>query len=175
VAYHLPDEPDQWKTGDLVYEWVLNAGEHHCRFDQHIRFLCFSAYRIGQGVSCGGDLQGFGYFTGPTRKQALEAQDVVQLGAGTAVLDQLWHQTNVVQTNNSAGFAIAFRLDRASDATSASSANNLTGTIHSIGDDFRSTNQVYAGYIAEIILYNRVLTGTEVTTIETYFHTKYGL
>lgn len=95
------------------------------------------------------------------------------LGTGTASFDTNWHQMNT--TYNSSTGAWAFRLDRAND-NSGTNAQTMGSTFLVLGTDpcgggIRS----FLGQIAEFILYNRVLSAGEITTVETYLNSRYAL
>lgn len=95
------------------------------------------------------------------------------VGVSTSTGDTSWHQVNVAY--NSATGAYAFRRDRAVDGsgTNALALGAITqvGSSNVGGGNFFTFN----GQIAAILIYNRVLTGGEITTVETYLNGKYGL
>lgn len=103
-------------------------------------------------------------------------QGAGNIGASTAVLTaNTWFQANA--TYNSSGGPWAFRVARA-----ASGSGSLSHTVNlgSSGVCCASNNAGGAGgalnaQIAEMIVYNRVLTSTEITTIETYLHSKWNV
>jgi len=88
--------------------------------------------------------------------------------------DLNWHQVGFYYPN--IGTA-APRIDRTSD-TNTNPGGNCTGPITVIGED-PTPAFVFSGNIAEIIYYqdnaNDPVSAANITVIETYLHTKYGL
>ena len=103
-------------------------------------------------------------------QQALKAC-TASLGTSTSVSNTSWHQLNVTYN----GTTVTFRTDRAADGTAspatAITVNWLTLGINPCGGSL----ETLSGQVAEFILYNRVLSGGEITTVETYLNSKYGL
>lgn len=89
---------------------------------------------------------------------------------GTTAADTSWHQINSTYDNTTA----VLRIDRASDGSTVLSSailQNSTGFgSYTPGGIFSFTGQ-----LAELIIYNRVLTGPEITQVETYLNGRYGL
>ena len=104
--------------------------------------------------------------------QSLAHGSIDSIGAGNLAADQNWHQINY--TYNSSTGAYAFRADRSPDGsgTNAKSVGNVAaiGTKSSGG-----SIESLSGQIAEFILYTRILSGAEITTVETYLNSRYGL
>jgi hypothetical protein len=119
--------------------------------------------------------QGFYYWTDSSGKQqGSDDNNSVQTGTGTAAADTNWHQMNVGCTHASHP---SFRLDRSADATLSGancSLNENTG-IWAIGYNSVAGGEDLAGSIAEIIVYRRLLSSAEITTVETYLHSRYNL
>jgi hypothetical protein len=108
--------------------------------------------------------------------QGVDKTQALQFGVGTASQDTNWHQSNVLMSNNSGGFFLQFRLDRASDATSSSTATDVgSGNQTALGYNAANGGEAFAGQLAEFLYYNRTITSTEVTTIETYLNSRYAL
>lgn len=93
------------------------------------------------------------------------------LGTGTGASDTSWHQLNLTYD----GTNIFLRKDRSADGNAAPAvaitSNWLTLGVNLCGGGIQTMD----GQIAEFILYNRVLSGGEITTVETYLNSKYGL
>jgi hypothetical protein len=103
------------------------------------------------------------------REQGAAVARVLYMGDGTAVCDTSWHQMNFVYASSN----VTFRLDRAADTTLSATSGTLTTSINALfnvngGNPFR-------GKIAELIYYSTNLSSTDITTVETYLHNKYGL
>lgn len=126
----------------------------------------------GETLSCGG-FQSFcwNYQAGTNKYQHVDKAAVTSIGSGNHAFDNSWHQANVTYD----GTTLAFRIDRTSDggATNAQTINSnwVVLGVNLGGGSLTTLN----GQIAEFILYNRVLSGAEITTTETYLNSKYGL
>jgi hypothetical protein len=93
------------------------------------------------------------------------------IGADTTTLSTgTWYQMNVKYDLTN----WAFRVNRAAGA-SGTTANTFTAGTSAIGWSPADSGLDLNGYIAEIILYDRALGSTEITTVETYLNTKYGV
>lgn len=97
---------------------------------------------------------------------ALIANSTTALSTGT------WYQTNV--TFNDTTGAYAFRIAQTA-AGSGTSAHTISGVSGSIGYIANSSSDDFNGDVAVLIVYNRVLTNTEITNVESYLHTKWGV
>jgi hypothetical protein len=116
----------------------------------------------------------FSYWAGETqggtaRQQGADRTANTLLGYGTATADTNWHQMNVVQASGSV--QPTFRRDRATDTRLGGSANVIVVGNNNVG----RTTQSIDGQIAALIVYDRDLTAGEITTVETYLNSKYGL
>jgi hypothetical protein len=83
-----------------------------------------------------------------------------------------WAQVNV--TYNSSTGAWAIRSARTANG-SGTNVQSITGNTSAIGWNPNASGNEFTGQIAELIAYNRVLTNTEITTVETYLNTKWGV
>jgi concanavalin A-like lectin/glucanase superfamily protein len=127
-----------------------------------------------KGFLLGATLGGFAWWTASSGKlQGADSQNQSQLGTGTLAADTVWHQIGCRQQNNSAGWILEFRVDGAADATVGSSPANVGGNINNVGNNGYSTGNTFNGQVAEVLIYNRLLTPTEVTTVETYLNDRY--
>lgn len=130
------------------------------------------------------------YFSGPINsiawisgsgatEQSADQTGNKTLGNGTAAIDTSWHQMNISIAGGT-GVQPVFRIARAVDTLTAGS-NTVAP---------RNQNQTSIGYhnccgientvslvgkLAEFISYGSVLSGPNVTQVETYLHNKYGL
>ncbi len=95
------------------------------------------------------------------------------VGCGTATATTTFHQMNVTAKDLTNPI---FRLDRASDATRLGAGGTFAGAITAVGADVQGgINFPFPGQLSFLAVYNRILTGPEITQVETYLHTKYGL
>lgn len=99
-------------------------------------------------------------------------QFVAILVASTAVLsNSTWYQTNV--TYDSTTGAYAFRIASTPEGSGTTSTFTVAPSI-SVGIT-PGASQWYSGSIAEIIVFDRVLSGGEITAIEAYLLAKWGV
>lgn len=81
-------------------------------------------------------------------------------------------QANV--TYNSTSGAYAFRYNKAS-LTSGTNVQPIAASTTTIGMNAAGTSEFLLGDLAEFIIYNRVLTSTEISTVESYITSKWGV
>lgn len=105
-----------------------------------------------------------------SKEQTLTKTNVASLASGTAASDTSYHQMNYTYD----GTTLNFRLGRASDGSTAP-ATAITATETILGENPANSSNFLNGTLAELIVYNRVLTGPEITTVETYLNTRYGI
>jgi hypothetical protein len=89
----------------------------------------------------------------------------------TAMSAGTWYQGNT--TYDSSSGAWAARLAQAAAGSGSNAQTISTGTV-GVGGAFGSA-QWLNGLLGEIIVYNRVLTPTEITTVEAYLHSKWNI
>jgi Concanavalin A-like lectin/glucanases superfamily len=92
--------------------------------------------------------------------------------SSSAISTGSWAQGNA--TYNQSTGAYAFRIGR-SAAGSGANAVAITAGTDGIGYDPQIAGRELNGLLAEIIIYNRVLTSTEITTVENYLFSKWGI
>lgn len=89
----------------------------------------------------------------------------------TALSASTWYQVNATYTQ---GSACAFRVARA--AAGSSSISTVTGSAnYAIGYDPNGGGADLAALVAAIIVYDRVLSGPEITSVENYLNAKWGV
>ena len=87
-----------------------------------------------------------------------------------------WHQHTLIYNGGST--SLTYRLDKTTAGTAASSGSvpattGAAGTFYIGNND--ATSSGLSGYVAEVILFNRVLTATEYANVENYLSNKWGL
>jgi hypothetical protein len=97
---------------------------------------------------------------------------------GTATTS--WSIGTAIQANatyNATTGAFAFRQSRAAagSGTGATGAGNSSTTAFIGCDDGTNLALLNTASLAEVIVYNRVLTGTEISNVENYLNTKWGV
>jgi hypothetical protein len=98
---------------------------------------------------------------------------VIQIGTSTnAITTGSWLQGNAVYNSNTGAFA--FRTARTANG-SGTNVQNITGNNAAIGYNQQTVGEDFNGSIAELIMYNRDLLLSEITTIETYLLAKWGV
>jgi len=114
--------------------------------------------------------------TSGTAKLTLVSTSSAILGTAT----NAWTVGTAFQANatyNATTGAFAFRQGRAANGsgTGATGAGGVNPTTF-IGADINVSSQLLnAASIAELIIYNRVLTSTEITNVENYLNAKWGV
>ena len=111
------------------------------------------------------------------------SQGALNMGSGTTTLSLgNWHQINMRCTTTTLGGAGSvqpvFRYDRNSDTPNSGQncSNWDVGAAWISGVGWaQSVSENFNGYIAELLVYDRYLSSGEVTNVETYFNSKYGL
>lgn len=98
---------------------------------------------------------------------------VAVIGSSTGVVAVgTWYQANVTYTASTGAFA--FRLARAASG-SGTSVNTITVATAAVGYNQQSASQDITASLAELIVFNRVLTGAEITNVENYLLAKWGV
>lgn len=108
--------------------------------------------------------------TSSGKEQTVTLQGVADLGSGTAAADTSWHQMNMSYS----GTSLVFRIGEAADGT-VSVTNTVAANETSLGFNAEFTGGFFNGDMAEIIIYNRVLTSGEKTIVETYLNGRYAI
>lgn len=99
---------------------------------------------------------------------AVIATDTTALATGT------WYQANTTYNPTTGGYA--FRIARAATSSGTGGAGAGSGLTQYLGSDSSGgTNPLNSALVAALIVYNRVLTGTEITSVENYLHSKWGV
>lgn len=110
----------------------------------------------------GDDRGAFNYYVGTSGANPQFTDDV-----------HTWRQGNGVRNGSSANVRIN-RGEQTASATLAGTINSVTGYKATIGGLSTGTFPPTI-HIAEVIFYDRAITGTNLTSIETYLFDKYGL
>ena len=108
---------------------------------------------------------------GPTGNLVLSQPFVANIGVDTTTLStNTWYQVNATFAT---ALSYAFRVARAA-SSSGSTSTSILGASNSLLYT-PGYSQSYTGLLAELICYGRVLTLTEIQTVETYLHNKWGV
>jgi Flp pilus assembly protein TadG len=95
------------------------------------------------------------------------------MGTSTATFAaSAWHQANVTYDDSTGAFA--FRVDRAAD-NSGTSVQTITVVGAGVGYNPQLGTGNLNAKIAALIVYGRVLTGPEITSVENYILAKWGV
>jgi hypothetical protein len=107
----------------------------------------------------------------------IQQQTLIQIyvgvvGLGNAnVEDGNFHQINFAYTTPSGAYA--FRANEATDGSGTSAVTSITAAQNEL---FNQEGGPYASLtVCEIFAYNTAISGPNVTAMETYLHTKYGI
>lgn len=82
-----------------------------------------------------------------------------------------WFQANATYLSSSGAYA--FRMNRAAAGSGTGASGAGSAVTDAIGRDL--TNTAFNGSLAALICYNRVLSPTEITNVENYLHSKWGV
>jgi hypothetical protein len=103
----------------------------------------------------------------------LVEQFVAVRATSTAVLaNNTWYQANGTYVASTGVYA--FRIASAAQGSGTAAASTITAASTAIGVT-PGASQNFAGSIAEIIVFDRILTGGEISAIETYLLAKWGV
>jgi hypothetical protein len=89
-------------------------------------------------------------------------------GGNTTLSTSNWYQLN----GSRSGSAFTYRMNRNADG-SASYGGSFTGSTNAIG--CQESGSYFNGYLGEILIYNAPVTGSNLTTVENYLNTKWGV
>lgn len=136
---------------------VFNASSISGFFD----FVCGSnSSSLEFGIGSAGALQIVQSFT------AVIATSSLTLAANT------WYQCNMTYDDSSGVWAIRVARTAAGGGTSSGTISSQTNGVFY---DPQTNTQDFPGMCAELIVYNRVLTSGEITSVETYLNSKWGV
>jgi hypothetical protein len=114
-----------------------------------------------------------------TIEQGANVPDVGNIGFGLASVDENWHQANI--TFVSGTLLLGLRIDEASDGPGAVGAISISQNETAIGCGTPNSavsscgGDGFNGNIAEIIIYNAILDGTQNGEVEGYLNMRYGI
>jgi hypothetical protein len=97
---------------------------------------------------------------------AVLATDTTALSTGT------WYQANA--TYNPSTGAYAFRVARAASSSGTAATGSGTGVTEYVGGD-EATNTLAGASLAVLIVYNAVLSSAQISSVENYLHSKWGV
>lgn len=132
-----------------------------------------NASSAAKGTMFGSGSGGPAYWTcSGSKEQGNDAQQVSQTASGTAACDTNWHQMNF---ERALGNYPTYRLGESVDAT-INGTNAAWGSgPDAIGHNGQSGAEYLNGQAALMLWYNRALTASEVTRLETYLHSRFGI
>jgi len=109
----------------------------------------------------------FKYWTCNTSEQGMDDSQVAQIGTGTTACDTSYHQMGGTYNSSAYAFYIASTTDG-----SGTQAESLSGSLTTLGAT--SGGEELHGTLVEFFVYSRILTGTEISTVQSYLHGRYG-
>jgi hypothetical protein len=99
--------------------------------------------------------------------------NTIIIGTDTTVFSTgTWYQANATYLPSSGAFA--FRVARAASA-SGTNAQSVNATNNAVGYNSSVNSEDLNAKVAAIIVYARVLSGGEITTVENYLNAKWGV
>jgi hypothetical protein len=127
----------------------------------------------GSPTFVGGAAGAFTFRLETSGKMGMLISNTAAIGTETtAQSTSTWFQGNA--TYNDTTGAFAFRVARAADG-SGTNIQAVTAAFDSIGFDRGTSTGDPNAQVAELIIYNRVLTGGEITSVENYLNSKWGI
>lgn len=113
--------------------------------------------------------------TSGTAKIGLTKTGVAAIGTATnAWTPGTWFQANATYNGTTGDFA--FRQSRAANGSGTGATGaGATSACTEIGSDSSSTNFLDGAGMAALIVYNRVLSPTQITNVENYLFAKWGV
>ena len=94
---------------------------------------------------------------------------------GTPSGSYVANTTGIATFKQSAGTAYAALYGKNGNAYSTGSTTYDAGTTTWLGAETPNPNSLYQGYAMEILIYNRVLSDSEITTVQSYLYNKWTL
>jgi hypothetical protein len=90
-------------------------------------------------------------------------------GANTTLSTSSYYQLN----GSKSGSTIAYRMNRNADGPGTSYSTNISGSTNAVG--CQEAGSYFNGYLGELLVFNAPVTGANLTTVETYLNTKWGV
>jgi hypothetical protein len=121
------------------------------------------------------------FYSGPTNSLGLwftthfgmdNVQNAAVFTSSATLTTSTWYK--IVITYNAVSGAWVARFNGAADS-SGTNAQNIGAAESQIGYNQGAVAEPFNGKIAEFIVYDRVLSGGEITTLESYLNSKYGI
>jgi len=84
-----------------------------------------------------------------------------------------WYQINATWSATTGAYA--FRVGRASAGSGTSTLTTITGLTSGLGYNVATSASDLGSSVAELAVYNRILTSTEISTMESYLESKWGV
>lgn len=91
----------------------------------------------------------------------------------TALTAGTWYQLNATLVTSTAVYA--FRVARAAAGSGTGGFSPITGVTNAVGYNSATNASDLSSSVAEIIVYGRVLSGSEIASVETYLNSKWGV
>ncbi len=166
---------------------VIRCGSGHCGFTisptiSEPAAHTWTVFAVGKAATsvnssftgCALDACFTYYLSGPNgHQQAMQSPNVAFGPSGTASPDTSYHQLNV-QYNTSTG-AYTYRRDRAADGSGTQTISVTVALDQMLGSSQSRFNIDQNKDTAEVIVYNTILSGGDVTANEAYLNCRYGL
>lgn len=152
--------------------WVFTAGGMF--LPESTAFVVFNSPAVSttQAVFSGGAAGSLEFYVGAASLNLADAFVAVLATSSAVLSNSTWYQANY--TYDSVAGNYAFRVAQAA----AGSGSGVTSTINSMSNGICNTpgfGQWFGGSIAEIIVYDRVLTAPEIASVEAYLFAKWGV
>jgi hypothetical protein len=153
-----------------VYAWSAGSG-----VTKNVTiFLVFNPTNVsGPGAIVGGSGSGAIELRVYASHLGILSEMVGGGGSSTAPLTAgTWYQANVTYQDSTGAWA--FRQARTAAGSGTGTVNVISNITNQIGGA-TGPGEIYSGKLAAVIIYNRVLTSTEITDVENYLNAKWGV
>jgi len=109
------------------------------------------------------------------KQEILKAGTTLYGTSSTSLSTSVFSSINCTWNNTTKGFA--FRLNGASDGSGTGGGTALAGTINYIAWNQAAvvTREPYLGFMSALLIYNRVLNGTEISNVESWITSRWGV
>lgn len=143
--------------------------------DQVTIFVVFKPNSSSGAVLLGAPQHGFEVdLGGGTGNFAITKSFDALLASSTATFTSgTWYQANVTWITSTGAYA--FRQSRTATNSGSVGAQSWGANTTGFGWNVQGSNSDLNCYLAEFIFYSRVLTGTEITNVENYLFSKWGV
>ena len=117
----------------------------------------------------------FQYRTNSLKQDILSAGTTLYGSSLTSLSTSVFKQINVTFNNTTRAFA--FRLSQASDGSGTGGGSSPAANMNAVGwnEANVSTHEPWLGFISHLLIYNTILSGGDITTMESWLNSEWGV